>query len=64
MFHLLTLRYLNNFSIFDDKCNVEPDEANALVDTSLKTMSNVTNLIMADKIDLSVSNDSIGKLLK
>ncbi|KAE9522417.1 hypothetical protein AGLY_017176 [Aphis glycines] len=45
--------------MFDDKCNVEPNEANALVDTSLETISNVTNLIIADKIDSSVSNDSI-----
>jgi hypothetical protein len=56
LFHLHTLWYLNNFSFLGNKCNVELDESNALIDTSLKTMFNVTNLIAADKIDTSVSN--------
>ncbi|XP_022160775.1 uncharacterized protein LOC111026901 [Myzus persicae] len=43
----------------DDKCNVEPDETNALVDTSMKTMSDVTDHILADKTDTSVSKVSV-----
>jgi len=54
---------LNCFSFLDNKCNVEPNEANTLIDLSMKTMSNVTDVITADKIDTSVSNVSTGQLL-
>ncbi|XP_060846831.1 zinc finger MYM-type protein 1-like [Rhopalosiphum padi] len=48
----------NTASTLKSDTNAVGQSQNRSFDTSLKTMSNVTNLIIADKIDSSVSNDS------